>query len=181
MKLRRSLFARPEIRPRTAMHQGATPFFARPVTTGDPEAFVHGVRPSSVSNLSAHLPRDAMRSRTSPLPLNADEPGRYGAEHGAGGHCVGAALASHGRGHRFETCHARQHERFPTFAEAPVCQHAAAGNQLRCDRVGDGHTPACHAPRSRLGWLDQPCQRRRWHRRRYAYSHRISVPSGLTM
>jgi hypothetical protein len=49
-------------RPRRAMHQGATPFFARPVTTGDPEAFVHGVRPSSVSNLSAQPPRFAMRS-----------------------------------------------------------------------------------------------------------------------
>jgi hypothetical protein len=44
------------------MHQGATPFFERPVTTGDPEAFVHGVRPSSVSNLSAQPPRFAMRS-----------------------------------------------------------------------------------------------------------------------
>jgi hypothetical protein len=66
------------------MHQGATPFFARPVTTGDPEAFVHGVRPSSVSNLSAHLPRDAMRSRTSPLPLNADELGRRSLTWGVG-------------------------------------------------------------------------------------------------
>jgi hypothetical protein len=44
------------------MHQGATPFFEKPVTTGDPEAFVHGVRPSSVSNLSAQPPRFAMRS-----------------------------------------------------------------------------------------------------------------------
>jgi hypothetical protein len=44
------------------MHQGATPFFEGPVTTGDPEAFVHGVRPSSVSNLSAQPPRFAMRS-----------------------------------------------------------------------------------------------------------------------
>jgi hypothetical protein len=48
------------------MHQGATPFFERPVTTGDPEAFVHGVRPSSVSNLSAQPPRFAMRSLVCP-------------------------------------------------------------------------------------------------------------------
>jgi hypothetical protein len=44
------------------MPQGATRFFERPVTTGGPEAFVHGVRPSSVSNLSAQPPRFAMRS-----------------------------------------------------------------------------------------------------------------------
>jgi hypothetical protein len=48
------------------MHQGATPFFERPVTTGDPEAFVHGVRPSSVSNLSPQPPRFAMRSLVCP-------------------------------------------------------------------------------------------------------------------
>jgi hypothetical protein len=51
------------------MHQGATPFFERPVTTGDPEAFVHGVRPSSVSNLSAQPPRFAMRSLVWPSQL----------------------------------------------------------------------------------------------------------------
>jgi hypothetical protein len=59
-----------------------------------------------VSNLSARLPRDALRSRTSPPPVGTDELGRCGAEHGAGGQYVGAALASHGRSHRFDPCHA---------------------------------------------------------------------------
>jgi len=68
---------------------------------------------SSVSNLSARHPRDAMRSRTSPRPVSAEELGRCGAEDGVGQQCVGAALASHGRGHRFETCHAHQAKRFP--------------------------------------------------------------------
>jgi hypothetical protein len=49
------------------------------------------------------------------MAVTADpaELGRCSAEHGAGGQCVGAALASHGRGHRFETCHAHQHKRVP--------------------------------------------------------------------
>jgi hypothetical protein len=51
-----------------------------------------------------------MRSRTSLRPVSADELGRGGAEHGGGRQWCGAALASHGRGHRFETCHAHQHE-----------------------------------------------------------------------
>jgi hypothetical protein len=41
-----------------------------------------------------------------PQPVSDDELGRHGAEHGGGERCVGAALASHDRGHRFETCHA---------------------------------------------------------------------------
>ena len=64
-----------------------------------------------VSNLSARQPCDAVRSRMSPRLVSADELGRCGAKHGAGEQRVGAALASHGRGHRFETCHAHQHKR----------------------------------------------------------------------
>jgi hypothetical protein len=45
------------------MHQGATPFSSRGRSLLVAlEAFVHGVRPSSVSNLSAQPPRFAMRS-----------------------------------------------------------------------------------------------------------------------
>jgi hypothetical protein len=51
-----------------------------------------------VSNLSARQPCDAVRSRMSPRPVSTDELGRYGAEQGSGERCVGAALASHGRG-----------------------------------------------------------------------------------
>jgi hypothetical protein len=95
---------------RTAMHQGAD-VNPEPVVTGDAEVFLRRVRLISVSNLSARFPRHAMRTRTSPRPVSADELGRCGAEHGGGRQCVGAALASHGRGHRFETCHAHQHKR----------------------------------------------------------------------
>jgi hypothetical protein len=92
--------------PRTAVHQGChycrerTPLL---VTRGD-----HS-RSSvcfSVSNLSARLPCDTRRSRTSPRPVTADELRCCGAEHGARGRYVGAALASHGRSHRFDPCHA---------------------------------------------------------------------------
>ena len=69
----------------------------------------------SVSNLSAHYPRDAMRSKTSRRPVSADELGRCGAEHGAGVERVGAALASHGRSHRFDPCHAHQHKQPPSL------------------------------------------------------------------
>jgi hypothetical protein len=40
------------------------------------------------------------------VTAEAAELGRCGAEHGAGVLCVGAALASHGRSHRFDPCHA---------------------------------------------------------------------------
>jgi hypothetical protein len=66
MKLRRSLYARPEIIRGQQCTRARLPFFERPVTTGDPEAFAHGVRPSSVSNLSAQPPRSAMRSLVRP-------------------------------------------------------------------------------------------------------------------
>jgi len=108
------------------MHQGATPFFARPVTTGDPEAFVHGVRPSSVSNLSAHLPRDAMRSRTSPLPLNADEPGRYGAEHGAGGTVWGPHSLHTAEATGSKPVTPTRTNRFLTPLPEPGCQQIAS-------------------------------------------------------
>jgi hypothetical protein len=48
--------------------------------------------------------------------------GRCGVEHGAGKQRVGAALASHGRGHRFETCHAHQPKRLPGSLQPAVCQ-----------------------------------------------------------
>ena|SRR5829696_5887323 len=77
------------------------------LSAGDAEAFLEEVRLPSGSNLSAHLPRDAKRSSTSPRRVRAYELGRCGAGHGAGEQRVGAALASHGRGHRFGTpCHA---------------------------------------------------------------------------
>jgi hypothetical protein len=60
-----------------------------------------------VSNLSARQPCDAVRSRMSPRLVSADELGRCGAKHGAGEQRVGAALASHGRGHRCEPLTAR--------------------------------------------------------------------------
>ncbi len=142
---------------------------------------IYWVASQSCQQSVSTAPSPSHASMTWVRRVIANELGRCGAELVVEVGRVGAALASHGRGHRFETCHAHQHKRFPGFAEAPVCQHAAAGNQLWCDRVGDGRTPACHAPRSRLGWLDQPCQRSRWRRHRYAYSHRIRVPSGLTM
>ena len=69
-----------------------------PVATGDVEAFMYGVH-ALVSNLSAQLPRDATRIRTSPRPVHEDELGRCGATRGAGVLHVRAALASHGRGH----------------------------------------------------------------------------------
>src|SRR5215217_6790794 len=74
--------------------------FARAASTGDAEVPCTEVWlwPSSVSNLSAHLPCEAMHRRTSPRPVSTDELGRCDAEHGAGQQRVGAALASHGRG-----------------------------------------------------------------------------------
>jgi hypothetical protein len=85
-----------------------------------------------VSNLSARLPRDALRSRTSPRPVGTDELGRCGAEHGAGGQYVGAALASHGRSHRFDPCHA--HYPFvqvsaPHYRSSPATRTPAGGEQ----------------------------------------------------
>jgi hypothetical protein len=103
------------------MHQGAD-VNPEPVVTGDAEVFLRRVRLVSVSNLSARFPRHAMRTRTSPRPVSADELGRCGAEHGGGRQCVGAALASHGRGHRFETCHAHQPKRFSASLERAACQ-----------------------------------------------------------
>jgi hypothetical protein len=88
------------------MHQGATPFFERPVTTGDPEAFVHGVRPSSVSNLSAQPPRFAMRSLVWPSQPRLLSWGNVVQSMGVGGHRMAAALASHGRSRWFEPNHA---------------------------------------------------------------------------
>jgi hypothetical protein len=77
-------------RPRTAMHRGATCSYDRPLATPRPSC--------TVSNLSAHsiaMPCAAGR-RLTPQYGRA---GRCGAKHGSGGHCVGAALASHGRVH----------------------------------------------------------------------------------
>jgi len=54
-------------------------------------------RGAHVSNLSAHLPREAMRSMTSPRAVSTDELGRCDAEHGAGEQRVGAALDSASR------------------------------------------------------------------------------------
>ena len=48
--------------------------------------------------LSARLACDAMRRTTSPRRASIYELGRCGAERGATELCVGAALASHGRG-----------------------------------------------------------------------------------
>jgi hypothetical protein len=56
----------------------------------------------TVSNLSAQLPRDALRSWTSPRAVGTNELGRYGEAQ----ECVGTALASYGRCRRFKTCHA---------------------------------------------------------------------------
>jgi hypothetical protein len=98
---------------------------------GDAEAFLQEIRLPSVSNLSAHLPRDAMRSATSPRPVRADELGRCGAEHGAGELCVGAALTSHGRSHRFDPCHAHQRKRFQVSLQQAVCQRI-------CQKMGLG-------------------------------------------
>jgi hypothetical protein len=66
-----------------------------------------------VSSLSAGPPRDALRSLAPPASFTVDELQRCGTEHSAGEQCLAAALASHGRGHRFDPCHAHQHKRLP--------------------------------------------------------------------
>jgi hypothetical protein len=90
-----------------------------------------------------------MRSRTSPRPAGMDELGRCGAEHGVGVGRVGAALASHGRGHRFETCHAHQHKQVLTPpsrarlpADCPANHVQCVWKRLECCPIrGSRHTP----------------------------------------
>ena len=80
-----------------------------------------------------------MRSRASPPPGGADELGRCGGEHGAGERRVVPALTSHGRGHRFETCHAHQHKRpsrIPRWRRLPAdCQQTTNSGRSSAESV----------------------------------------------
>jgi len=126
----------------------------------------HGI---SVSNLSAHLPRDAVRSTTWPGLVSADDLGRCGVTRGAEEQCVGAALASHGRGHRFETCHAHQRKQVPespSRAWLPAdCQQTTLNrrqNALSVVRIecldNSRRPPACKARSAQLVSCD--CRKR---------------------
>jgi hypothetical protein len=66
---------------------------------------------------------------TWPRPITANELGRCDAKHGDGEHCLGAALASHGRSHRFDPCHA--HQSFSLLR-----QHASPARLCGCVRLG---------------------------------------------
>jgi hypothetical protein len=139
MKLHRSLYARPEIvRGERCTGVRILPRERSLLVTPRYSCAESGL--SSVSNLSAQLPRDAMRSRTSPRPVTVDELGRCGAKHGAEGQCLGAALASHGRGHRFETCHAHQHKQAPQALPRPRlpadCQQTAVSGRPNAVSAG---------------------------------------------
>jgi hypothetical protein len=115
-------YARPEIVRGQQCTRGATYCHERTpllVTRGDHS---RSSASFSVSNLSARLPCDTRRSRTSPRPVTADELRCCRAEHGARGRYVGAALASHGRSHRFDPCHAHQPKRLPGPLERAACQ-----------------------------------------------------------
>jgi hypothetical protein len=48
----------------------------------------------------------------------------------AGQRRVGAALASHGRSHRFDPCHAHQHKRVLGVPMGAVCQQGSAGRRM---------------------------------------------------
>jgi len=67
----------------------------------------------TVSNLSAMPPCAASPTTTTPYSTIAADLGGCGGWRGGAGSRDEAALASHGRGHRFETCHAHQAKRFP--------------------------------------------------------------------
>ena len=132
---------------RTAMHQGCASL---------PQTGHHwrrlGVRCTEsdrffVSNLSAQQPCDTKRSRTSPRPLTAYELGRRGAKLGTGEQCVEAALASHGRSHRFDPCHAHQPKRLPGPLERAACQKI-------CQKIVD-----LGCLQSRSAWLGPSCRR----------------------
>ena len=117
-----ALYSRPESSEDTNAPRGATCPTGRPAT-GDAEAF-GGTESGlfSVSNLSAHLPRGAMRSRTSPRPVSADELGQCGAEHGAGERCVAAALASR----QAPFCSSPWPHPFPRRAQRPYEQPSSS-------------------------------------------------------
>jgi hypothetical protein len=162
-----------------AMHQGCD-LYSRAASTGDAEVPCTEVWPSSVSNLSAHLPRHAMHTRTSPRPASTDELGRCDAAHGAGEQCVGAALASHGRGHRFETCHAHQPKRSQARSDTPfarrprarVCSHpvSVAGPDPPPSQRSIATTPLRQC-QSLSRPSTQGQSRDAWHRRRPTVDH----------
>jgi hypothetical protein len=106
-----------------------------------------------VSNLSAGPPRDALRSLAPPASFTVDELQRCGAEHSAGEQCLAAALASHGRSHRFDPCHAHHTKPQVTPAELrPRCRsgtrHGSAGPRWgRGNLAGESiTTPSPTAP-----------------------------------
>jgi hypothetical protein len=68
------------------------------------------------------MPRDATHSPGSPPSATAIELRRYGATRSVAFVSVVTALPSHGRGHRFETCHAHQPKRFPGSLQRAACQ-----------------------------------------------------------
>ena len=133
------------IKHRSPLHEesnapGCDPFFERPVTTGDPEAFVHRVRPSSVStapSLCHAQPRIGVTAEAAEL-------GRCGAEHGAGGHCVGAALASHARSH------------------APAAGSAPRSRSRRCDSPHDPDSTSYREGRATSEAASASVERRSW-------------------
>jgi hypothetical protein len=74
-----SLYARPEIVPRTAVHHGCPSLPRTRIATGDSEAFIHKGPPASVSHLSAPPSRrnaeqevPSIRQRGQPRAMSCD-------------------------------------------------------------------------------------------------------------
>jgi hypothetical protein len=137
---------------------GCDPFFERPVTTGDPEAFVHRVRPSSVSTVPSLCHAQPRMGVTA----EAAELGRCGAEHGAGGHCVGAALASHVRSH------------------APAAGSAPRSRSRRCDSPHDPDSTGYREGRSTSEAASASVERRSWSSAGFEYEILCSTTSQQT-
>jgi hypothetical protein len=115
---------------------------------------VHRVRPSSVStapSLCHAQPRIGVTAEAAEL-------GRCGAEHGAGGHCVGAALASHARSH------------------APAAGSAPRSRSRRCDSPHDPDSTSYREGRATSEAASASVERRSWSSVGFEYEILCSTP-----
>ena len=133
-------YSRPEFVPRTAMHQGATPSSrGRSLLVTPRRSCTESGHP-----LSAQPPRFSDAQPRMGVTAEAAELGRCGAEHGAGGHCVGAALASHARSH------------------APAAGSAPRSRSRRCDSPHDPDSTGYREGRATSEAASASVERRSW-------------------
>jgi hypothetical protein len=108
-------------RSRTFFRVGRRRFTWRPVARASTRRHLE-----LVSNLSAMPPCAASPTTTTPYSTIAADLGGCGGWRGGAGSRDEAALASHGRSHRFDPCHAHQHKRLLGSRCHAGCQQIAS-------------------------------------------------------